>query len=50
MAIKDNECVNSFLPLSKNYVGKFKDIHETVDDPLAGEDDSNKLEQSKGCL
>ena len=47
---KDNETINRFLPLSKNYVGKFEDLHEFVDNPLTGEDDSNKIEQSKDCL
>ena len=50
MATKDNETINRFLPLSKNYVGKFEDPHEFVDNPLTGEDDSNKTEQSKDCL
>ena len=50
MATKDNETINRFLPLSKNYVGKFEDPHEFVDNPLTGEDDSNKIEQSKDCL
>ena len=31
-------------------VGKFGDPHEIADDPLGGEDDSRKTEQSKDCL
>ena len=50
MATKNNECVNSFLPFSQNYVGKFEYPHETVDNPLAGENDSNKIKQSKDWL
>ena len=44
MATKDNETVNRFLPLSQNYVGKFEDVHDFSDDPLADEDDFNKIE------
>ena len=50
IATKDNETINNFLPLSKNYAGKFEDPHESVDNPLTGEDDSKKIEQSKDCL
>ena len=50
MATKDNTSIKKFLPLSQNYVGKFEDPHEIEDDPLAGEDDSKKTEQSKDCL
>ena len=50
MASKDNASIKKFLPLSQNYVGKFEDRHEIEDDPLAGEDDSKKTEQSKDCL
>ena len=50
MATKDNASINKFLPLSQNYVGIFEDPHEIEDDPLAGEDDSKKTEQSKDCL
>ena len=50
MAIKDNEKINPFLPMSKNYVGVNDIKYPIVDDPLAGEDDSNKIEQSKDCL
>ena len=37
-----NISINHFLPLSQNYVGKFEDPHEIVNDPLEGEDDSRK--------
>ena len=50
MATKDNASINKFLPLFQNYVGKFEDPHEIEDDPLAGEGDSKKTEQSKDCL
>ena len=50
MATKDNASISKFLPLSQNYVGIFEDPHEIEDDPLAGEDDSKKTEQSKDCL
>ena len=50
MAIKDNASINKFLTLPQNYVGKFEDPHEIEDDPLAGEDDTKKAEQSKDCL
>ena len=40
MATKDNKCVNSFSPLHQNYVGKFEDPQEIVDNSLAGKDDS----------
>ena len=36
--------------MSKNYVGVNDIEYPIVDDPLAGEDDSNKIEQSKDCL
>ena len=42
MVTKDNISINHFLPLSQNYVGKFEDPHEIVNDPLEGEDDSRK--------
>ena len=45
-----NISINHFLPLSQNYVGKFEDPHEIVDDPLEGEDDARKTEQNKDCL
>ena len=47
MATKDNKTVNRFLPLTKNYIGKFEDSHEFVDNPLTGEHDSNKIKQIK---
>ena len=47
MATKDNKTMNRFLPLTKNYIGKFEDSHEFVDDPLTGEHDSNKIKQIK---
>ena len=50
MTTKDNASINKFLPLSQNYMGKFQDPHEIKHDPLAGEDDSKKTEQSKDCL
>ena len=50
MATKDNETVNRFLSLSQNYVGKFEDVHDFPDDPLADEDDCDKIEQSKDSL
>ena len=50
MATKDNQKINPFLLLSQSYVGKFEEIYEGVDDPLGGEHDSNKIEQSKDCL
>ena len=50
LTTKGNECVNSFLPLYPNYVGKFEYPHEIVDNQLAGEDDPNKIEQSNNCL
>ena len=50
MAIKDNEKINPFLPMSKNYVGVNDIEYPIVGDPLAGEDGSSKIEQSKDCL
>ena len=50
MPTKDNISINHFLPLSQNYIGKFEYPQKMVDDPLAGEDDSGKTEQSKDCL
>ena len=53
MAMKDNDSVNGFLPLSKNYVGLFeKNLcdFDFPEDPLHGEDDSRKIIQSKDCL
>ena len=50
MAIKGNEKINPFLPMSKNYVGVNDIEYPIVDNPSAGEDDSNKIEQSKDCL
>ena len=53
MATKNNESVNGFLPLSKNYVGIFdKNPYnfEFPDNPLKEEDDSHKILQSKDCL
>ena len=50
MATKVNQKINSFLPLSQNYVGKFEEIYEVADDLLAEKGDSNKTEQNKNCL
>ena len=53
MATKDNESVKGFLPLSQNYVGILEENlcnFEIPDNPLQGEDDSNKILQSKDCL
>ena len=50
MVIKENEKINSFLPISKNYVGVNDFEYPIVDDSLDGEVDSNKIEQSKDCL
>ena len=50
MTTNENVCVNSFLPLFQNYVGKFEYPHEIVDNPLFGEDDSNKIDQTNDCL
>lgn len=50
MATKYNETVNRFLSLSQNYVGKFEDVHDFPDDPLADGDDCDKIEQSKDSL
>ena len=36
--------------MSKNYVGVNDFKYPIVDNPLAGEDDSNKIKQSKDCL
>ena len=47
MGTKDNKTINRFLPLTKNYIGKFEDSHEFVDNPLTGEHDSNKIKQIK---
>ena len=50
MATKDNASIKKLLPHSQNYVGKFEDPHRIEYDPLAEENDSKKMEQSKDCL